>query len=108
MLYNADALAANEIPVSAAIYVDDMCVQRACSDETTGRIRGLRPWIINEYPHVGDPGRQPQPEGRPSATGAVDLRVQRQLPWVVRPRDGSPRARGGFISLAMFVNEQTG
>jgi hypothetical protein len=56
-------LVANEIPVSAAIYVEDMCVRRACSDETAGRIRGLRPWIINEYPHVGHRGRQPQPEG---------------------------------------------
>jgi hypothetical protein len=36
-----------------------MSVQRACSRVTAGRIRGLRSWIINEFPHVGQPGRQP-------------------------------------------------
>jgi pimeloyl-ACP methyl ester carboxylesterase len=50
-LYDADRLAANEVPVAAAIYAEDMYVERAFSEETAGRIRGLRPWLTNEYEH---------------------------------------------------------
>ena len=50
-LYDADRLAANEVPVAAAIYAEDMYVERAFSEETAGHIRGLRPWLTNEYEH---------------------------------------------------------
>jgi pimeloyl-ACP methyl ester carboxylesterase len=50
-LYDADRLAANEVPVAAAIYAEDMYVERAFSEETAARIRGLRPWLTNEYEH---------------------------------------------------------
>ena len=35
------------------IYADDMYVERAFSEETAAQIRGLRPWVTNEYEHNG-------------------------------------------------------
>ncbi len=52
-LYDPNVLEANEVPVAAAIYVNDMYVERAFSEETAARIRGARPWITNEYEHNG-------------------------------------------------------
>ena len=52
-LYDAERLAANEVPVAAAIYAEDMYVERAFSEETAAHIRGLRPWLTNEYEHNG-------------------------------------------------------
>jgi pimeloyl-ACP methyl ester carboxylesterase len=52
-LYDPERLAANEVPAAAAIYVEDMYVERAFSEETAARIGGLRPWITNEYEHNG-------------------------------------------------------
>lgn len=50
-LYDADRLARNEVPVAATIYVNDLYVERAFAEETARSIRGLRPWITNEYEH---------------------------------------------------------
>ncbi len=50
-LYDADRLAANEVPVAAAIYAEDMYVERAFSEETAAHIRGLRTWLTDEYEH---------------------------------------------------------
>lgn len=52
-LYDPEVLAANEVPVAAAVYADDMYVPRIFSEETAGRIRGLRMWLTNEYEHDG-------------------------------------------------------
>lgn len=52
-LYDADVLANNQVPMAAAIYAEDMYVERAFSEETAGLIGGLRPWITNEYQHNG-------------------------------------------------------
>jgi pimeloyl-ACP methyl ester carboxylesterase len=52
-LYDASALAVNEVPVAATIYVDDVYVERAFAEETASLVRGLRPWITNEYAHNG-------------------------------------------------------
>ena len=52
-LYDADVLARNEVPVAAAIYVNDMYVERGFSEETAVRIRGARTWITDEYEHNG-------------------------------------------------------
>jgi pimeloyl-ACP methyl ester carboxylesterase len=52
-LYDPDALARAEVPVAAAIYADDMYVERAFSEETASQIRGARAWITNEYEHNG-------------------------------------------------------
>ena len=46
-------LARNEVPAAAAVYADDMYVERAFSEETAAQIRGLRAWVTNEYEHDG-------------------------------------------------------
>jgi pimeloyl-ACP methyl ester carboxylesterase len=50
-LYDPDRLAANEVPVAAAIYAGDMYVERAFAEETAAHIRGLRTWLTDEYEH---------------------------------------------------------
>jgi pimeloyl-ACP methyl ester carboxylesterase len=52
-LYDPAVLAVNEVPCAAAIYVNDMYVPRVFSEQTARRIRGLRPWITNEFEHDG-------------------------------------------------------
>ncbi len=52
-LYDADRLARNEVPVAATIYVNDLYVERGFAEETARRIRGLKPWITNEFEHDG-------------------------------------------------------
>jgi hypothetical protein len=52
-LYDAERLSRNDVPSAAAIYAEDMYVERAYSEETAAAIRGLRPWITNEYEHDG-------------------------------------------------------
>ena len=52
-LYHPEVLAANEIPVAAAIYANDMYVDRGFSEQTASNIKGLRPWLTDEYEHNG-------------------------------------------------------
>lgn len=52
-LYDPPRLAENDVPVAAAIYAEDLYVPRDFSEETAARIRGLRPWLTNEYEHDG-------------------------------------------------------
>jgi pimeloyl-ACP methyl ester carboxylesterase len=52
-LYDAARLAANDVPVAAAVYFDDMYVPRELSVPTAAAIRGLRSWVTNEYEHDG-------------------------------------------------------
>src|SRR3954471_7427235 len=52
-LYAPPRLAENDVPVAAAIYAEDLYVPREFSEETAARIRGLRPWLTNEYEHDG-------------------------------------------------------
>ena len=52
-LYDEARLARNEVPVAATIYVDDLYVERTFAEETAAGVRGLRPWITNEYAHNG-------------------------------------------------------
>jgi pimeloyl-ACP methyl ester carboxylesterase len=52
-LYDAERLRANEVPAAAAVYYDDMYVPQKFSVPTARAIRGLRPWITNEYEHDG-------------------------------------------------------
>ena len=41
----------NRVPCVAAVYYDDMYVERAYSEETAAMIRGTKTWITNEYEH---------------------------------------------------------
>lgn len=50
-LYDLEVLRANAVPCAAAIYYDDMYVERAYSEEAAATIRGLRAWVTNEYEH---------------------------------------------------------
>lgn len=52
-LYDPDRLRQNEVPVAATIYVNDLYVERAFAEETAISIRGLRPWITDEFEHNG-------------------------------------------------------
>ena len=52
-LYDPARLAANEVPVAAAVYHDDMYVHTAHSLETARAIRGLRTWVTDEFEHDG-------------------------------------------------------
>ncbi|HJY99609.1 MAG TPA: alpha/beta hydrolase, partial [Streptosporangiaceae bacterium] len=52
-LYDPSRLAANEVPVAAAVYYHDMYVDREFSMRTAGAIRGLRAWVTSEYEHDG-------------------------------------------------------
>jgi pimeloyl-ACP methyl ester carboxylesterase len=52
-LYDAARLAANDVPVAAAVYFNDMYVPRELSLPATAPIRGLHAWVTSEYEHDG-------------------------------------------------------
>lgn len=52
-LYDAERLRANTVPVAAAVYANDMYVERAYSEETAALIGNMRMWLTNEYEHNG-------------------------------------------------------
>ncbi|WP_316750778.1 alpha/beta fold hydrolase [Streptomyces herbicida] len=52
-LYDPARLAANEVPVAAAVYHDDMYVDTTHSLRTARAIRGLRTWVTDEFEHDG-------------------------------------------------------
>ena len=52
-LYDPARLQENDVPAAAVIYAEDMYVEREFSEETAAAIRGLRPWLTNEYEHDG-------------------------------------------------------
>ncbi|MFE3517474.1 alpha/beta fold hydrolase [Streptomyces sp. NPDC059166] len=53
VLYDAERLAANEVPVAAVVYHDDMYVDTAHALRSASAIRGLRTWVTSEYEHDG-------------------------------------------------------
>jgi pimeloyl-ACP methyl ester carboxylesterase len=52
-LYDADVLRDNEVPVAAAVYTNDLYVDRDFSHETAATIRGTRVWETDEFEHNG-------------------------------------------------------
>jgi hypothetical protein len=50
-LYDRDQLARNEVPAAAAIYAEDLYVERAFSEQTAAAVRGMRTWLTNEHEH---------------------------------------------------------
>ncbi|MFJ4830890.1 alpha/beta fold hydrolase [Streptomyces sp. NPDC088747] len=52
-LYDTARLAANEVPVAAAVYHDDMYVDTGHALRTARSIRGLRTWVTDEFEHDG-------------------------------------------------------
>lgn len=52
-LYDPEVLAANDVPAAAAIYAEDMYVERVFSEQTAAQMAAIRPWVTNEYDHNG-------------------------------------------------------
>lgn len=52
-LYDPVRLATNQVPVVAAVYLEDLYVESAFSLETADRIAGLRAWVTSEFDHDG-------------------------------------------------------
>jgi len=52
-LVDTTRLAANEVPLAAVIYFDDLYVDSGLSLETVSRIGNARGWVTNEYEHDG-------------------------------------------------------
>ncbi|RPF23034.1 alpha/beta fold hydrolase [Myceligenerans xiligouense] len=52
-LYDVDRLAANDIPVEAAVYHDDMFVDAGFSLATADHVGNTEAWVTNEFEHDG-------------------------------------------------------
>jgi len=53
ILYNAEQLGKNTVPMACAVYADDMYVELDYSLETLANIPNSKAWITNEYEHNG-------------------------------------------------------
>ena len=71
-LYDLDRLAANEVPVFAAVYFDDMYVDSGLQLETAGYVGNVRAWVTNELEHDGIRADGPRVLGR-----LMDMRAGR-------------------------------
>ena len=52
-LYDPNALRENTVPCVAAVYYNDMYVDRVQSEETAQNIKGIKLWVTNQYEHNG-------------------------------------------------------
>ena len=52
-LYDPQQLANNDVPVVAAVYLEDMYVEAAYSLETAAQVANVRAWTTNEFDHDG-------------------------------------------------------
>ncbi len=52
-LYAKDVLRQNTVPVVAAVYYNDMYVDRLLSEEAASIISGIHVWVTSEYEHNG-------------------------------------------------------
>ena len=52
-VYNPVRLAANEVPLYAAVYVDDMYVDSGLQLDTLARVGASHAWVTNEFEHDG-------------------------------------------------------
>jgi proline iminopeptidase len=52
-LYDTEVLAVNTVPAAAAVYRDDIYVDRALSLRTAAAVKGLRVWETAEFHHDG-------------------------------------------------------
>jgi len=52
-LVDRSRLAANDVPVVAAVYFDDMYVDAGLSLETAAAVGNVRTWVTNEHEHDG-------------------------------------------------------
>jgi pimeloyl-ACP methyl ester carboxylesterase len=52
-LYDPARLAGNEVPVTAAVYLDDVFVESGLSMRTAAEVGSVRTWVTNELHHDG-------------------------------------------------------
>ena len=52
-LFDEDVLSRNTVPVAAAIYTDDLYLERRFSEQTVERFPNFHAWITSEYDHNG-------------------------------------------------------
>jgi pimeloyl-ACP methyl ester carboxylesterase len=52
-LYDMEGLARSDVPAAAAIYANDLYVEREYSEEAAATIHRLKAWVTNEYEHDG-------------------------------------------------------
>lgn len=52
-LFDRERLAANEVPVAAAVYFDDLYVDAGLQLETARAVGNLQAWVTNEWEHDG-------------------------------------------------------
>ncbi|WP_250562994.1 alpha/beta fold hydrolase [Sphaerisporangium fuscum] len=52
-LYDHERLAANQVPLAAAVYYDDMYVDAHLQLDTAARVGNSQVWVTNEYEHDG-------------------------------------------------------
>jgi proline iminopeptidase len=52
-LYDRERLAANEVPVAAAVYFDDLYVDAPLQLETAAGVGNVQAWVTNEWEHDG-------------------------------------------------------
>jgi pimeloyl-ACP methyl ester carboxylesterase len=52
-LFDRERLAANEVPVAAAVYYDDLYVDADLQLETARQVGALQAWVTNEWEHDG-------------------------------------------------------
>ena len=52
-LYDPARLAGNEVPVDAAVYLDDMYVDASLSQQTAAEVGNVRAWVTDAYQHDG-------------------------------------------------------
>ena len=71
-LYDLDRLAANEVPVLAIVYFDDMYVDSGLQLDTAHWVGNVRAWVTNEYEHDGIRADGPRVLGR-----LMDMRAGR-------------------------------
>lgn len=53
VIYNAEQLERNEVPLQAAVYYDDMYVPSELSLDTLSRVGRSHAWVTNEFEHDG-------------------------------------------------------
>jgi len=51
VLYDPDTLKTNQVPCAAAVYYNDMYVERKFAEHTASEIKGLKVWITNQHEH---------------------------------------------------------
>lgn len=74
-IFDADRIEANEVPVAAAVYFEDMYVDSGLQLDTLGRLGNSQAWVTNEFEH----------------DGLLSGRVLTRLREMVRDRGGEQR-----------------